>query len=522
MSDRRVTPQAPIIMAPDQLEAQVLDAALKTVKEEGFRMKRAIDQRKLDEALDRANEMLKALKTTTLSPKRYNELYMKAIDELRDLEEYLNAIQRNPTEHENRRIGSIYEQIQTFVNVIPRLYLLCCVGGVYIASKEAPAKDILTDMAEMIKCVQHPMKGLFLRNYLSQVTKNKLPDVGSPYEGVGGTVQDAYVFVLKNFCETNRLWIRLQTVGNKDKKEREQERLQLRILVGTNLVRLSQLEGLDAHEYETFVLPKMLDEVVHCADTISQSYLMDCIIQVFPDEFHLATLPLFLSRCTQLKDKVQVRPILQAMINRLINYFSPNTEGAESQALAPDMDIFGLLSDCVNALIDRRSGKTSADSSGSVAASSVSGGASSSAPAQKETPAPRMSLMEKLRLYTMLTNFAIKSFPARRAEYVEKCLSSSFELMTAAGYCKQCSLAVDPSRAQEGEQKAICEAISLIENLLRTPLEAIAMPALKMESFTSLMKILPWNNWKHVSHALLKVHKHTLSYTLHHEYAHIP
>ena len=524
MSDRRGTPQNPIIMAPDQLEAQVLDAALKTVKEEGFRMKRAIDQRKLDEALDRANEMLKALKTTTLSPKRYNELYMKAIDELRDLEEYLNAIQRNPTEHENRRIGSIYEQIQTFVNVIPRLYLLCCVGGVYIASKEAPAKDILTDMAEMIKCVQHPMKGLFLRNYLSQVTKNKLPDVGSPYEGVGGTVQDAYVFVLKNFCETNRLWIRLQTVGNKDKKEREQERLQLRILVGTNLVRLSQLEGLDAHEYETFVLPKMLDEVVHCADTISQSYLMDCIIQVFPDEFHLATLPLFLSRCTQLKDKVQVRPILQAMINRLINYFSPNTEGAESQALAPDMDIFGLLSDCVNALIDRRSGKPSSDSSGS--STTATAGASSSTPTQKETPAPRMSLMEKLRLYTMLTNFAIKSFPARRAEYVEKCLSSSFELMTGAGYCKQCSLAVDPSRAQEGEQKAISEAISLIENLLRTPLEAIAMPALKMESFTSLMKILPWNNWKHVSHSLVKVvHEYILSYTLHnliyiHSYRH--
>ena len=472
----------------------MLDAALKQVKENGFLMKRAIDQRKLDDALEKANEMWKALKTINLSPKRYNELYMKAVDEMRDLEEYLHAIQRNPAEHGNRRIGDIYEQVQGFVNVIPRLYLLCCVGGVYICSKEAPAKDILTDMAEMIKCVQHPMKGLFLRNYLSQVTKNKLPDVGSPYEGVGGTVQDAYVFVLKNYCETNRLWIRLQTVGNKDKKEREQERLQLRILVGTNLVRLSQLEGLDAHEYETFVLPRMLDEVVACADTISQSYLMDCIIQVFPDELHLATLPLFLGKCTQLKDKVQVRLILQAMINRLVNYFAQNADGAESQALAPDMDVFQLLSSCVAALIEKRSGQPQP------AATSSSGA--------KEAPAPRMSLMEKLRLHTMLATFAIKSFPTRRAEYVERCLASSLELMTAAGYCKPCSLAVDPSRAQEGEQKAIGEAINLIEALLRAPLDGLAMAALKMDAFTGLMKILPWDNWRHVSQALLQALVH--------------
>lgn len=468
-------------------------------------MKRAIDQKKLDEALDKANDMLKALKTTTLSPKRYNELYMKAVDELRDLEEYLNAIQRNPSEHGDRRIGDIYEQVQGFVNVLPRLYLLCCVGGVYIASKEASATDILTDMAEMIKCVQHPMKGLFLRNYLSQVTKNKLPDLGSPYEGVGGTVQDAYIFVLKNYCETNRLWIRLQTVGNKDKKEREQERLQLRILVGTNLVRLSQLEGLDAHEYESFVLPKILDEVVNCADTISQSYLMDCIIQVFPDEFHLATLSLFLDRCTQLKDKVQVRPILQAMINRLINYFSHNAEGAESQALAPDMDVFGLLSSCVTTLIDRRSGKSDPAAAPTPAPAAP---AASSSSAAKETPAAKMSLMEKLRLYTILASFAIKSFPTRRPEYVEKCLNISLELMSAAGYCKQCSLAIDSSRAHAGEQKAINEAISLIETLLRTPLDVIAMSALRMEAFTGLMKILPWENWKHVSRALLKALVH--------------
>ena len=69
------------------------------------------------------------------------------------------------------------------------------------------------------------MRGLFLRNYLTLISKNKLPDVGSPYEGIGGNIEDAYTFLLQNFVETNRLWVRLQTQGaSKDRKKREKER----------------------------------------------------------------------------------------------------------------------------------------------------------------------------------------------------------------------------------------------------------------------------------------------------------
>lgn len=67
----------------------------------------------------------------------------------------------------------------------------------YITSQEAPAKDVLKDLIEMIKGVQHPVRGLFLRNYLTLVSKNKLPDSGSVFEGPGGTVVDAYTFLLQ-------------------------------------------------------------------------------------------------------------------------------------------------------------------------------------------------------------------------------------------------------------------------------------------------------------------------------------
>ena len=50
----------------------------------------------------------------------------------------------------------------------------------------------------------------------------------------------------------NKLWVRMQHQGHtREKEKREKERQELRILVGTNLVRLSQLEGVDAALYKS-------------------------------------------------------------------------------------------------------------------------------------------------------------------------------------------------------------------------------------------------------------------------------
>ena len=88
------------------------------------------------------------------------------------------------------------------------------------------------------------------------------------------------------------------------------ERQELRILVGTNLVRLSQLECVDAARYRTTVLPSLLEQAVSCRDALSQEYLLECIIQVFPDEFHLDTLEPLLAACADLHDQVTSSLIL--------------------------------------------------------------------------------------------------------------------------------------------------------------------------------------------------------------------
>jgi vacuolar protein sorting-associated protein 35 len=297
-------------------QEDLLKEAKKQVEIEAYRMRRALDKNQLEEALKHSAKMLNELRTNSLSPKNYYDLYMIVFDQLRHLEMYFDE-----ERSKGRHMQDLYEVVQHAGNIVPRLYLLITVGSVYIKSKQAPVKDILKDLVEMCKGVQHPTRGLFLRNYLSQIAKDKLPDTGSEYEGFGGNVQDAINFVLQNFNEMVFLFSRLKNEGPvKERQKREKERYDLRILIGTNLVRLSQLEGVTLSIYKDVVLPKVIEIVINSNDKIAQQYLMECIIQVFPDEFHIATLHSFLSACMQLLADVDLKTIFTSLMDRLANY----------------------------------------------------------------------------------------------------------------------------------------------------------------------------------------------------------
>lgn len=78
-------------------------------------------------------------------------------------------------EGEHARLGcsvaELYELVQHAGNILPRMYLLVTVASVFISTKEAAAKDVLKDVVEMTRGVQHPLRGLFLRAYLAQMSK---------------------------------------------------------------------------------------------------------------------------------------------------------------------------------------------------------------------------------------------------------------------------------------------------------------------------------------------------------------
>ncbi|XP_022125856.2 vacuolar protein sorting-associated protein 35 [Pieris rapae] len=341
--------------SPVEEQEKLLEEALNVVKVQAFQMKRCLDKSKLMDALKHASTMLGELRTSLLSPKSYYELYMAITDELRHLELYLlEEFQKG------RKVADLYELVQYAGNIVPRLYLLITVGLVYIKTNTNLRRDLLKDLVEMCRGVQHPLRGLFLRNYLLQCTRNILPDTTEAQNENEGTARDAIDFVLMNFAEMNKLWVRMQHQGHsRDKERRERERSELRILVGTNLVRLSQLESVGVDDYRRLVLPGILEQVVSCRDAIAQEYLMECIIQVFPDEFHLANLQPFLKSCEELQPGVNIKNIIIALIERLAAFSQRNEGNVNLSVVLEDgkeeeVQLFEVFSDQVAAITQSR------------------------------------------------------------------------------------------------------------------------------------------------------------------------
>jgi vacuolar protein sorting-associated protein 35 len=333
-----------------------LEDALKSVKKQAWHMKRAMDLDNLKDVLQHAADMLYELRTSRLTPRNYYRLYMDIADELMHLEHFFADMHRKGTPMED-----LYRMVQHAGNVLPRLYLLVTAGSVYIHSKEAPAKDILKDVVEMCKGVQQPMRGLFLRNYISHITKDKLPDVDNEYEGEGGSVQHSVDFVLQNFSEMNKLWVRMQYQRTHAKSKREKQRRELKVLVGTNLRRLSDLEGINKEYYKSSVLPRILEQVISCKDAIAQDYLMEIIIQVFPSEFHLETLEEFLQACKELKDSVNVKGIVCNLMDRLSTYQSSDGTSGLSEITDDDKDVFSIFNEHVKGVISAKTNMSNCD-----------------------------------------------------------------------------------------------------------------------------------------------------------------
>ncbi|GMG04420.1 hypothetical protein B5S33_g4904 [[Candida] boidinii] len=363
-------------------QAKVLESSIVIIKQQIALMRKCLEQKqRFMDALKHASTFLGELRTSVLTPKQYYELYILVYDGLEYLASYLKE------NHPNNHLADLYELVQYAGNIIPRLYLMITVGTVYMSVPDAPVKEVMKDMIEMCRGVQHPVRGLFLRYFLSQRTKdllptefkkeikdkvieikNEKPETATEIEGnkdngsnetpsitttattdsvkidktnirpvgkrlsnensnpnlaneVTGNLQDSIQFIITNFVEMNKLWVRLQHQGHSSERiKRTKERKELQILVGSNLVRLSQLDNIDTTYYRDYILPTILEQIVQCRDVIAQEYLLDVIIQVFPDEFHLVTLDDFLDTTLKLNPEVSLKKIFLTLINRLIDF----------------------------------------------------------------------------------------------------------------------------------------------------------------------------------------------------------
>mmetsp|Transcript_34059 Transcript_34059/g.77665 ORF Transcript_34059/g.77665 Transcript_34059/m.77665 type:complete len:826 (+) Transcript_34059:54-2531(+) len=441
---------------------RLLDEAAALVKEQAYYMKRAIESDNLREALKHASNMICELRTSMLSPKNYYELYMQVFQEMQHLAAFFGDQSRH-----NKKMMDLYESVQQAGNILPRLYLLATVGQQYIKSKEAPAKEILKDMSELCKGVQHPIRGLFLRYYLSQMVKDKLPDTGSEYEAEGGgTIADAFEFLFANFCESNKLWVRMQNqAAIKDKTRRERERHELRVLVGANLVRLSQLEGMTAEFYAEQALPKILEHILSVKDTMSQQYLFESMIQVFPDEFHIKTLESILAAYTKAQPTVDMKPIMVTLMTRLAKYLSE----AKDESGLGDVDIFALFRTHLQAILERAL-DPAADANIS----------------DDQIAAP-------LEVQAAFLTFTLSLYPDK-VHYVDIILGSTVQIL-------QKYFGNDTSRKIQGS------GAEKVVDLLSAPLKAssVGLSVIEMEQYPALLGFLNFQTRKEVALQMVEI-----------------
>ena len=92
----------------DMDDTKLLNEVLGTVKVHTVQLKRCLEQDQIMEALKAASSMLAELRTSSLSPKQYYELYMSVFDSLRHLSNYLYEAHTEGKHH----LADLYELVQ--------------------------------------------------------------------------------------------------------------------------------------------------------------------------------------------------------------------------------------------------------------------------------------------------------------------------------------------------------------------------------------------------------------------------
>ena len=419
-------------------QEKFLDDALKIVKSQAFHMGKTIENNQLRQCLKECSIMLSELKTGLLTPRNYYTLYTIIFHDMQYLEQYFKEEYRR-----GRKIKDLYDAVQQASSIIPRLYLLITVGSVYIESQQVSPMEIIFDLLQMVKGVQNPLRGLFLRYYFLKMVKDKLPDKGSEFEQENSTFEDTLKFILQNLEEMNRLWIRLSTgcTGN-EKILRERERNELKVLVGENITRLSSLNGLNINIYREEVLPRIITILLDSKDQLSQQYLMECIIHAFPDDFNIHCMSAILDTCTKLVPAVDIKSLFISLMEKLAKFVGGSGK-TDEDVMSSAEKIFDLLKINIDKIIQEGSQNS-------------------------------MDALKLIELQVAFMKFTLKCCP-NKLETVNHILNASVIILN--------------KHKNETAAKLSADGIKLLVKLLSTPLES-TLSIFDMPQFPSLMTYL--------------------------------
>lgn len=270
------------------------------------KMQFALDQNDTEAAFHQAYSLFTQLRTTLLASRDYYELFTSVFDESRRLESWL-AVQQESV------LREWYIRVQYCYAVLPRLYLMVTIGAICIRMGMSNAAELPFDLLNMVKGVQHPLRGLFLRYYLNKSLKEAFTHPNRL------SVIDSVRFFIENLAEMHQLWSRLASPN-----DLPQAKSELCVLLGENITRLSQLPTVTLPLYQDTVFPQLLAAVMNARDEVSQSYLIDGVIHTFPDEYHTFTLGALLTTVEKY-GKTDKLKLADGLLDRLLLYAESET-----------------------------------------------------------------------------------------------------------------------------------------------------------------------------------------------------
>ena len=316
------------------------------VKEVSVDIHTAINNNDLPLLLNKAYIMLSELRTSSLNPKYYNRLYNEVYDEMQFIQNFI----KNST-YSGRKPKRLYEAAQQASFLIPRLFLQIVTGVVYIETEPRMCCDIMFDLIQMIKGVQHPIRGFFTRYFLLKTIKDVLPDKGNKYESSNISFEDSLSFLFENLEEMNTLWIRIASDAkhlNKPIQVTNKERLDVKHLLGENIIKIASMKGMTFDIYTKVVLPRMKDIIINCKDSISQHFLLECLVTSFPIKYLLMSIEKIVDIIAQMVNEVDTKSLYILIMDKLLKYIKE-----EKISIDLSTSIYSIIRTNVNSAIEK-------------------------------------------------------------------------------------------------------------------------------------------------------------------------
>ncbi len=423
-------------------QEKLLDSLLQEVNAQAYQVRTAIDNNKLRHTLKYGKNMLDTLRTSKLTPSNYYHLYTTIFDEMQYIYNYFREEARR-----GRRMKDLYDVVQQCETIVSRLYLLICVASAYIETGQANATDIIFDLFNLMKGVQNPLRGLFCRFFFLKMIKDRLPDKGNEYEKPGASPDDSIKFILNNLDDMNRLWIRLNNIDDPEERIiREREREQLKYLVGENITRLSSLNAITPEIYRKKVLPRIIEILLDSKDAMSQQYLMECVIQAFPDEYNIEAMNTLLETSSKLESVVDIKTLFISLMEKLAKYVT-NLKEEENIGGSSPTQIFNLLKGNIDKIIRENQS---------------------------------LNIQDNLKLIELESAFL---------KFAIKCSPKKDRLYTVNNTLGDCVALLNRNRGE----RLNSDGMKLIGKLLSSPLES-QLSIFDMPSFPELMKYLNYSS----------------------------